>query len=70
MVDHGRDYRPDQADADAPVGDRLNDAMMALLGRPLRPVDVIVNVSSHQAQRSVLPVDGGRSAQGHDPEER
>lgn len=41
MVDHGRNYRPDQADADAPVGHRLNDTMVALLGRPLRPADVL-----------------------------
>lgn len=41
MVDHGRDYRPDEADADAPVGHRLNDTMVALLGQPLRPVDVL-----------------------------
>ncbi|HSJ60558.1 MAG TPA: hypothetical protein VK895_04950 [Jiangellaceae bacterium] len=41
MVDHGRDFRPDQADADAPVGHRLNGTMVALLGRPLRPADVL-----------------------------
>jgi tyrosinase len=41
MVKYGRDYRPTVADADAPIGHRLDDTMVTLLGEPLRPVDVL-----------------------------
>jgi tyrosinase len=41
MVTHGRDYRPTTADTDAPIGHRLDDTMVTLLGAPLRAVDVL-----------------------------
>lgn len=41
MVEHGRQYRPTVADADAPIGHRLDDTMVTLLGAPLRPADVL-----------------------------
>lgn len=41
MVEHGREYRPTVADADAPIGHRLDDTMVTLLGAPLRPADVL-----------------------------
>ncbi|MGH3920541.1 MAG: tyrosinase family protein [Pseudonocardiaceae bacterium] len=41
MVEHGREYRPTVADADAPIGHRLDDTMVSLLGAPLRPADVL-----------------------------
>lgn len=41
MVQNGREYRPTAADADAPLGHRLDDTMVTLLGAPLRPADVL-----------------------------
>jgi tyrosinase len=41
MILHGRTYRPTAADAGAPVGHRLNDAMVALLGQSLTPAQVL-----------------------------
>lgn len=41
MIEHGQVYRPGVADADAPVGHRINDIMVTLLGEPLRPTDVL-----------------------------
>jgi tyrosinase len=45
MARRGRVYRPTGSDADAPPGHRLDDVMMALLGQPLRPSQVL-DVSS------------------------
>jgi tyrosinase len=41
MQQHGRVYRPTAADIDAPVGHRLDDVMVTLLGAPLRPSDTL-----------------------------
>jgi tyrosinase len=41
MRDRGRAYRPTEADTDAPLGHRREDTMVALLGDPLRPADVL-----------------------------
>lgn len=41
MSTHGRAYRPVQEDADGPEGHRVDDPMMAVLGAPLRPSDVL-----------------------------
>jgi tyrosinase len=41
MAKHGRKYQPTVANADAPVGHRLDDIMVTLLGEPLRPADVL-----------------------------
>lgn len=41
MAKHGRTYQPTVANADAPVGHRLDDIMVTLLGEPLRPADVL-----------------------------
>jgi tyrosinase len=38
---HGRVYRPTVSDVDAPVGHRLDDVMVALLGAPMRPSDTL-----------------------------
>ncbi|MGH4000148.1 MAG: tyrosinase family protein, partial [Pseudonocardiaceae bacterium] len=41
MVQNGRVYHPTVTDADAPIGHRLDDTMVTLLGAPLRPTDVL-----------------------------
>lgn len=41
MNREGPKYRPLDADGDAPEGHRLDDAMVTLLGEPLRPTDVL-----------------------------
>jgi tyrosinase len=41
MAKHCRKYQPTVAHADAPVGHRLDDIMVTLLGEPLRPADVL-----------------------------
>jgi tyrosinase len=39
MADHGRDYRP--GNNEGPSGHRLNDIMVAILGNPQTPADVL-----------------------------
>jgi tyrosinase len=41
MRKHGRVYRPTTSDSDAPVGHRLDDVMVTLLGSPMRPSDTL-----------------------------
>lgn len=41
MTRHGRSYLPTVIDQAAPLGHRLNDMMVALLGESLRPSDVL-----------------------------
>jgi tyrosinase len=41
MQTNGRRYSPTTADADAPLGHRLDDVMVTLLGSPLRPSDTL-----------------------------
>ena len=41
MRQHGRQYRPTSTDAGAPVGHRIDDLMVTLLGTPLRPSDTL-----------------------------
>lgn len=39
MASAGRTYRPD--DNEGPVGHRLNDTMIAILGQPMRPLEIL-----------------------------
>jgi tyrosinase len=41
MVREGPTYRPTDGDPGAPQGHRLNDQMVALLGDPLTPAEVL-----------------------------
>ncbi len=41
MARHGRTYAPTPADPQAPLGHRIDDMMVALLGDSLRPSDVL-----------------------------
>jgi tyrosinase len=41
MIKHGRTYAPVGNEPDAPQGHRLNDSMIALLGQPLTPRQVL-----------------------------
>jgi tyrosinase len=41
MAQQGRSYRPTAADANAPLGHRLQDGMVALLGDAMSPADVL-----------------------------